>query len=134
MTTTEKFFKMKIKKDKHQKKKKKEKEKEKKKKRKKKKKGHANKSLLPKTINYTLSMLGMCSVFKVNMIGGNTPIKLIHSPYSHHIGTRFEKFICTYLSLKVQNKETKNNQPLIVKYHLRFSHFLSQKLFVQQCM
>lgn len=48
------------------------------------------KSLLPKSPNcikntYTLSMFGMCFVFKFNIIGGNTPIKLMYSPYSHQI-------------------------------------------------
>lgn len=48
------------------------------------------KSLLPKSPNYikntyTLSTFGMYFVFKFNMIGENTPIKLIYSPYSHQI-------------------------------------------------
>lgn len=81
------------------------------------------KSLLPKSPNYikntyTLSTFGMYFVFKFNMIGENTPIKLIYSPYSHQIWTSSEKFICTYSFFKVQNKETKNKQPLTAKHHL----------------
>ena len=81
------------------------------------------KSLLPKSPNcikntYTLSTFGMYFVFKFNMIGENTPIKLIYSPYSHQIWTSSAKFICTYSFFKVQNKETKNKQPLTAKHHL----------------
>lgn len=81
------------------------------------------KSLLPKSPNcikntYTLSTFGMYFVFKFNMIGENTPIKLIYSPYSHQIWTSSAKLICTYSFFKVQNKETKNKQPLTAKHHL----------------
>ena len=96
------------------------------------------KSLLPKSPNcikntYTVSTFGMYFVFKFNMIGENTPIKLIYSPYSHQIWTSSEKFICTYSFFKVQNKETKNKQPLTAKHHLAlWPRPLSDT--AQQCM
>lgn len=57
----------------------------------------------------------------------------MYSPYSHQIWTIFEKFICTYSFFKVQNKETKNKQPLTAKHHLALWP-CSLSDTVQQCM